>query len=130
MTSQKIVNESDFLDALDGEIQENSKWIKILQGETKRLYFILKEKPEYKEDTFKGQPTGVWRTFYVVYDINSSNPMKEKIFKANTASSRLINKVLRESHLLDITHEGTGSSTIYRPIVVPETQDNLGPIVE
>jgi hypothetical protein len=117
-----IVNENDYLNALDEEIQENSKWVKISPGEVKRLLFMLREKPQYKEDTYMGQPTGVWKTFYTVIDINSSI-QKEKIFKANTASTRLINTALRESHLLDIRHEGSGSNTIYRPTVVFEEEE-------
>lgn len=69
----QIINNNDFLNALDEEIQENSKWIKIPEEETKRLKFVLKEKPEYKEDTYKGQPTGTMKTFWTAIDVNSSN---------------------------------------------------------
>ena len=80
----QIVNEDDYLNALDEEVMENSNWIKIQLDETKRLGFVLTKKPDYKEDTFKGQPTDVWKTFYSVIDVNSSN-QKEKTFMANTA---------------------------------------------
>lgn len=124
----QIVNDDDYLNALDEELQENSNWIKILLDETKRLRFVLTKKPEYMEDSYMGQPTGVWKTFYSVIDLNSSN-QKERIFKANTASTRLINKALRMSKdlVLDITHEGTGSNTIYRPkIVNPKETERQG----
>jgi hypothetical protein len=114
-----VVNENDFLDALDAEIDENSKWIKITQDETKRLKFVLREAPEYKEDTFRGQGTGVMKTFWITIDVNSSN-QKEKIFRTADKSTRLINKALRMSKdlVLDITREGTGATTVYRPRVV------------
>jgi hypothetical protein len=114
-----IVNENDFLDALDEEVKENSKWIKIPQDETNRLHFILIKKPEYREEFYNNQPTGVMKTFWTVIDVNSKN-QKEKTFKTADKSTRLINKALRISkdYVLDITHTGTGNKTIYCPRVV------------
>lgn len=122
---EQILNSNDYLDALDKEIEENSKWIKIPQGDTKRLKFILREKPEYREDTYRGQPTGVMKTFWTAIDINSSN-QKERIFKTADKSTRLIKEALRISKdgVLDITHEGGGSNTIYRPRFVNPKSEN------
>jgi hypothetical protein len=124
---EQILNTNDYLDALDKEIEENSKWIKIPQGETKRFKFILREKPEYKEDRYRGQPTGVMKTFWTAIDVNSSN-QKERIFKTADKSTRLIKEALRMSKdgVLDTTHEGTGSNTIYRPRVVnPKSESEI-----
>jgi len=114
-----ILNPDDFLDALDGEMEENSKWIKIQPDEAKRLQFVLREKPEYNEDTFKGVPTGTMKTFWKAIDVNSSN-QRERIFRTADKSTRLIKEALRMSKdlVLDVTREGIGSNTVYRPRVV------------
>ncbi|MGA7368637.1 MAG: hypothetical protein WBX01_05860 [Nitrososphaeraceae archaeon] len=59
------------------------------------------------------------KTFWITIDVNSSN-QKEKIFRTADKSTRLINKALRMSKdlVLDITREGTGATTVYRPRVV------------
>lgn len=115
----EIVNYDDYLDQLDRESAENSKWAKIAQNETKRYQFIIRGPIVLKEDEYQGQKTGVIKAFYTVVDVNSTLK-KEQTFKANPKSTKLTNKALRCSKdgILDITHKGTANKTVYIPRVV------------
>jgi hypothetical protein len=70
-----------------------------------------------KQDTFMNEPSG-WKTFYQVKHIGSNNT-EMRIFKANRASSKLINAELRNGHYsLRIKRVGTGKNTLYQPTVL------------
>ena len=98
--------------------KSSSKFISIKEGESATLKFMpeLENGVVVKDDTYMGEVTGK-KTFYKAVEVSSPNT-EVRTFKANRRSSELINDQLMEGNtLLQISREGNGKDTIYRPSI-------------
>jgi hypothetical protein len=81
---------------------------------------LTQKPPEFKQDTFKGQPSGM-RWFFYAKQLDCTNPQKLRIFKVNRRSGDAIMSKIRElgTTVLRIDREGDDKGTYYRPSAVP-----------
>lgn len=103
------------------EAQDQSDYITLKAGEHAILDFDLSERPpEFKQDTFKGQP-GSLRWFFYAKQLDCTNSKKSRLFKVNNRSGKAILAKIKELDrtVLRIDREGDDDTTFYRPSVVP-----------
>lgn len=101
---------------LKHRLEKNKRYIKILPGESKILYFMASDKMEPIPKQFQGKPNEQIR-FPVIEQNDDDNT--EKIFDAPKGSAlSILEELEKGDRVLKITREGSGSDTRYKPTQV------------
>lgn len=101
------------LNEIEQVLNKSSQYVRIEQGESKILHFVVMRKIEEVEKPYNGQ---LYKKISFTVIDKENNDNSEKIFEVGKRSARLIHAKLKEGYtVLKIERIGSGKDTLYIP---------------